>query len=441
LGVEGGGFLRYASRETGINLVWSESPVPEWEVTGGSIGADVRTGQRVALLNTAHGDHMVYGERDEGINLRWYADIRLGFLQPFANYPPLPIPNRLRAPAREATQIQLVGEARQVTLFHGQIDDELDWHVYLSISPEDRRTLTRHLRAHARGAGSVTERDLDQPYCELMVLDALREPFIGDDRFFSADVRRAFALPRAAWDYSETAGDEQGDSIDLTGDSRLTVNGAKVLLQGCFVNDVAHGLQPELHPLDSIAYALDEQDRPLRIGPDDPAWPESIVTWRVAAFTNSTVHRIGSADYVRQERRVTWFLDLPSRARPPRVTIETTYPGFVNRGRGAEDVDDRRPTADEDYESDGKIADSARLERDPRDGITRLRVDVRMAAPDRWGGMFLAEYTVQPREWIVDGRTIEADAGLATVESRPGPSTRGRARRGPSRRSPTPEAS
>jgi hypothetical protein len=403
--VDGGGFLYYAERDEGINLRFATSRVTEWEVTGRSIGEPVQIGERVGLLNTAHGDHMVYAERDEGINLRWYADIRLNTLAPFFLYPPLPMPNRLRAPGREVAQIEVAGEARQVTLFHGRVDDELDWHVYLSLSPRDRRELTSHFRNHARGAGGVTERDLDQLYFELMVLDASDKPFIGDDQFRSADIGRTLALPGPAWDYSEEAIDEQGSSIDITGDSRLTRNGARVHLQGCLVNDAAYGFQPEIHPLDSIAYAVDAEGRPLAVGAADPDWPERVVTWRVGVFTNSRVHRINFADYLQVERRTTWFLDLPTDAAIGRIAVERTYPGFFNHGLGADDVGDTRPTRDERYEHYDRVYDRWSIETDPRDGIRRLRVEIRMERPDDWGGMFLAEYTIQAGRWI-DPRTI-----------------------------------
>ena len=408
--VDGGGFLRYVERDVGINLDWSNSMKDQWEVTGGPIGEEVRAGQRAALLNTAHGDHLVYGERSKGINLRWYAD-ELLLNQHVWGYPPLPIPNRFRGPGREAAQILAKGEARIVTLFHGRVDNELDWHVYVSLSPEDRRDLVGHLRSHARGVGGLTERDLDQLYSELMVLDASREPWLaGDDRFFSADVSEAFALPQAAWDYSEEAGEDQSEALDVTSDSALTTRAALVRLQGCFVNDAAHGFLPEIHPLDSIAFALDGRGRPLTVGADARDWPATLVTWRIGVFTNSTVHRINSADYVEHDRETTWFLDLPRNAIQDRVqgrmTVETTYPGFTNRGRGAEDVDDARPTANDRYEDYGKVEDSAIVVRDPRDNQFRLRVRVRMERPDRWGGMFLADYTIRSRGRAADDPAI-----------------------------------
>lgn len=418
--VDGGGFLTYAERDTGINLTWSAQSRFEWEVTGGVPGTPVSTTLPVALLNTLHGDHLVYGERPEGINLRWYADLPV-FGQTFVTgqlvggYPPLPIPNALRGPGREAAQIQIAGQARTMVLFHGQSDDELDWHLYVSVDPRDRRRLTEHLHHHGRGAGDLTERDLDQLYFELMVLDGWRNPTF-DEFFFSSDVGRAFGLDRPAWDESADAGSDQGESQDITGRSVLCRRGASVQLQGCFVNDAAHGFRVEIHPLDSIAYAL-QGNEPLSITADHPDWPERAVTWRVAVFTNSTFHRIDRADYTRQERVTTWFLDLPKAAIPavpsgpvvrPGVAFEVPVsftvvePGFVNRGQDAEGLDDARPTASARYGRYGVVSAEAAIVVDPSVGRRRLRVQVRMVEPDRWGGMFLAEYHLRAGEQVLD---------------------------------------
>jgi hypothetical protein len=416
-----GGYLRYANRSTGINLDWSATPRFEWEITGGPPGTPVRLNRPAALLNSTHGDHLIYDERPEGINLRWYADLDISKVvqgQPsgnwvaFGGYPPLPIPRSLRAPGREAAQIQITGEARKVALFHGSSDDELDWHIYVSISPADRRALANHLREHARGGAGIDEEDFDQPYCELMVLDGWRNPTF-DEFFFSADVTRAFDLLAPAWDLSERAGNNQGDDLRLTNGSRLTQSGARVSLQGPFVNDAAHGFRPEIHPLDSIAYALTADGAPIAVSADDPRWPESRLTWRVAVFTNSTFHRIHNADYLEQDRTITWLLELPSAdrrvssppgpGRPPgqgqidlnQTSVTVIEPGFTNRGAGAEDLDGRRPTAGSTYARYRVAAAEHALT--PRNSAGRrfLRVVVRMDEPDRWGGMFLAEYRIR----------------------------------------------
>jgi hypothetical protein len=66
--------LAYGERDYGINLVWSSSPVFEWEVFGGTHGAPVVAGPTYyhGLRNSAVQRAMVYGERKYGINLVWY---------------------------------------------------------------------------------------------------------------------------------------------------------------------------------------------------------------------------------------------------------------------------------------------------------------------------------------------------------------------------------
>jgi hypothetical protein len=417
IAIDGGGFLRYAEREYGINLVWSATPRFEWEITGGIPGTPVRLNRAVALLNTAHGDHLIYDERPYGINLRWYADLDLsrggtppGNFVAFGGYPPLPIPNALRAPGREAAQAQIGGEARRVTLFHGRSDDELDWHIYIAPDVAARRALAAHLRAHARGGNGLDEGDFDRIYCELMVLDGWRNPRF-DEFFFSADVRRALHLQRPAWDYSEDAGNDQGNERELTGQSGLASVGARVYLQGPFVNDAEHGLRPEIHPLDSIAYALVD-GAPLAVGQDDPSWPATGLTWRVAVFANSTFHRINRADYQEQERTTTWLLDLPRAAQAQesetgsvnQVHVDVSEPGLVNRSYGAQGLDGARPTAALNYVRYGVLSADHAIVTDPALGRRQLRVRVRMDRADRWGGMYLAEYRIRFGPPVIDPR-------------------------------------
>jgi hypothetical protein len=83
--VEGGKFLKYSEREYGINLVWSDTPVYEWKVEAGAPGGHdnsgdpgtrVNTRKPIGLVNTKIGQHVVYCEREYGINLRWAKDCK-----------------------------------------------------------------------------------------------------------------------------------------------------------------------------------------------------------------------------------------------------------------------------------------------------------------------------------------------------------------------------
>ena len=80
---EGGGFVRYGERDHGINLVWSGSAgaVYEWELVGGTAGTQVLSGsdRSHVLRNTtvpatsARRRALVYGARDQGIDLVWFS--------------------------------------------------------------------------------------------------------------------------------------------------------------------------------------------------------------------------------------------------------------------------------------------------------------------------------------------------------------------------------
>ena len=403
ISVQGGRYLRYGERDEGINLVWSDTPVHEWELSDGVDRSEVPVRRRVRIVNQEHGDFLVYGERDEGINLRWWADLGI-----FGSYPPLPLPKALRSPSGEPGQAVLAGMATKVSVFHGGTDDELDWHIYVRPDDADRRRLFSHLLEHGRGARAIgfppralTESDLEQLACEWMVLDGYDNSLF-DEKFFSADVTTALMLAKPAWDISAEAADDQnisGSTEDATNDCRLTERRARVYLQGPLVNDRAHSFKVEIHPLDSVAYALDERGEPLAIAPGSTSWPAARIHWRVAAFTNSSFHRINGADYLKRDRTTTWHLPVPTGVRSPsRGVLTVSNPGFLNVARSKGGLDDRRPTNSDRYESYGVVRQSANLAPNPHGRGTVLTVSVTMAQPhDRWGGMFLGDYIVRAR--------------------------------------------
>src|SRR5262245_26145363 len=73
LGIGGGdAFLRYAHRDVGINLKWSNDPVFEWRIFGanGQLGAPVAQNSLVAIVNVKvepSPDFFVFLERPPGI--------------------------------------------------------------------------------------------------------------------------------------------------------------------------------------------------------------------------------------------------------------------------------------------------------------------------------------------------------------------------------------
>jgi hypothetical protein len=50
-----------------------------------------------------------------------------------SDYPLLPIHPDFRGPSGEQGQILLDSIVFKVSLFHGKIDDEADWHVYIRL--------------------------------------------------------------------------------------------------------------------------------------------------------------------------------------------------------------------------------------------------------------------------------------------------------------------
>lgn len=64
-------FIRYAERSVGINLDWSKTAVFEWKVLGGTPGAPVQTGQRVALFNEKANECLIYFDRTAGGDIGW----------------------------------------------------------------------------------------------------------------------------------------------------------------------------------------------------------------------------------------------------------------------------------------------------------------------------------------------------------------------------------
>jgi len=407
--VNGGGHLDYAEREYGINLDWSQQATRQWVIGGGTPGTAVRPRTRLRLTNTEHGDYLVYGEREYGINLRWWADIG-----GYGSYPPLPMPESFRSPSGEPGQIELRGTVDTLKVFHGGTDDELDWNLFLRLDPSQRHALYQHIRAHGTGAKSahinpttlganpLVESDLNLIECEWMVLDGYDNSF-SDELFYSADVTDALRLDASAWDHSADVADEQ----NISGASKTVTSALRnrvVRVQGPLVNDADHRFKVEVHPLDSIAYAVDRNGAHIDAAPGSDHWPTTQVTWRVAAFTNSSFHRINEAEYLKRNRHTRWFLELPSAFQRRGWSVTERLIGFTNEGRKHGGLDERRPGPADRYDSYGVTAHTARLGVDPRDGVNKLQVDITMTGPtDRWGGMFLAEYSVTARAGIVVG--------------------------------------
>lgn len=208
-------------------------------------------------------------------------------------YPPISVPSRLRGPSGEPGQILLGGTCKEVSFFHGEEDDEADWHCGIALDDATINDLRTTLIS--QGFVKATRSHLCCMYTEIMVVnDHINTD--DDEFFYPLDVDGPFMLmngndPHPYFELSRpTVEDNQGFPIsDLSDFSLLVKNHAMVYLQGPFVNDAAHDFLPEIHPLDAIAFALDEKGMPMSITNKDAAWPKSEVTWRVCFFQTQLI--------------------------------------------------------------------------------------------------------------------------------------------------------
>jgi hypothetical protein len=308
-------------------------------------------------------------------------------------YPPLSVPPSLRGPSGEPGQILLGGTAKKISLYHGfwtefLIDRELDWHVHIDVPNSTKQTMITHLRATGC---NVTNKHLEDVYSEHMVLDS--PELMGDDPatrllgYRSADLSLPFRLggsTHPAWDLGLIAARHQHRGQDFTKYSQLCNDRGYTYLQGAFVNDAYHGVLLEIHPLDSIAFAIDKGGRTIPVRYGDNAWPNNQVRWRVAVFTNSTLHRINKCSFLQKERTTTWYLALPTDAyrSGKKVDVVPIPHRLWNGVRKAW------------YASRGVRSVGRTLAKDPTDGLMKLKITVTMNAPDKLGGMWVCDFLI-----------------------------------------------
>jgi hypothetical protein len=65
------GYLHYGTRDWGINLVWSDSPVFEWRLLGGKPGTAVKTRDWLCIFNNRHAHPMIHFKRTVAGNIGW----------------------------------------------------------------------------------------------------------------------------------------------------------------------------------------------------------------------------------------------------------------------------------------------------------------------------------------------------------------------------------
>jgi hypothetical protein len=354
-------------------------------------------------------------------------------------YPPLPVPQKYQGRSGERGQIMLDGIVKSISAYHGEVDDEADWHVSISLPTNVTLDLQSGLLSTYssidRGDCNRSEScNLATIYSELMVCDRHKSTTL-DEYFYSGDFTLPYLLSQPpaerrpvlafnfdgtpildpdwtgehpAWDLGLITQNSQAKDHDFTKYSNL--DGGRAYLQGAFVEDAEHRrcrptpgivcyLAPpkfatvarfEIHPLDSIAFAMNETGKVLSAKWGDPGWPFDFVKWRVAVFADSKYHRINGEAYVKKIRTTTWYLDLPVDAQSTWGDLATTirvieqrrtlWNGGNKTWYGSRGVNSYVPWT---------------LAVDPKDGLKKLKIVVKMDIPDNWGGIVVRDYGIR----------------------------------------------
>lgn len=320
-------------------------------------------------------------------------------------YPALQVPDEFKSPSGEEGQILLSGPCIMVEFFHGESDDEADWHWFIDIDPKVEDKLYKSMmgdNALSDYRSNIQMSKLDSIYAELMV--TARHLNIDNDEFFyPVDFDLPFMFrngndehPSYHLSLPEIEQFQGLPKTDLSAYSALVQKRAFIYLQGAFVNDAAHDFKPEIHPLDAIAFALDDNGDPLSATvASGSSWPKKELTWRVCFFANSGYHRINDEPYLERERTTTWYLDLPSdayddfRASVVKVHAEQRNLWLQHQGY---------------YFTDLNVKDGPdwELAVDPKDGRKKLKVTATMNVPDKFGGIVVTDYAVSVNSGSLD---------------------------------------
>ncbi|GAA1976786.1 hypothetical protein GCM10009798_42490 [Nocardioides panacihumi] len=70
-------YVFYTERSVGINLAWSGKPKFEWEILGGNRGAQVQSGDWVAIYNRVVKETLIYFPRELGGQIGWPSSLTL----------------------------------------------------------------------------------------------------------------------------------------------------------------------------------------------------------------------------------------------------------------------------------------------------------------------------------------------------------------------------
>ncbi len=331
-------------------------------------------------------------------------------------YPLVSIPPELKSPSGEHGQILVSGMIHDISVLHGRAVGELDWictltvpdSVKISIANQFKNTTAEYNEDIKKRKNYVVplfqgylipkEYNLDVSklsiYSKIMVIDSLQKKLLGT-KFYSSDLTKAFRLELPTYDLSQKAMNNPGKEIKFGNLSTLVNKKAFTYLQGAFVNDAARGIRIEIHPLDGLAYALDENGLPIKNAFDPNSWPKDSITWMIGGFTNSKAHRINNEAYLTKERTTTWLLDLPIHAgENPYYDSKDSLSTKFNFEYRINKVELLHGITRKSYTERGLRMITDEIIRSPDTNRLQLRLNVRMAPPDMYGGNVLYEIVV-----------------------------------------------
>lgn len=332
-------------------------------------------------------------------------------------YPLVSIPSELQSPSGEHGQILVSGIINDISVFHGRGVSELDWICSLTVPDSVKSSIVNQFKSKIEEynedikkrnnyivplfSGFLIPKDyqLDVSklsiYSKIMVIDSFQKKLLGS-KFYSSDLTKALGLEMSTYDLAHKAMYNPGKTIKFGNLSKLVSKKAFTYLQGAFVNDASHGIRIEIHPLDGIAYALDEKGIPIPNAYDPNSWPKDTITWMVGGFTNSKAHRINNEAYLTKERTTTWILDLPLQAgeNPDYNTNDSTSSKY-NFEYTINKTELHHSITRKSYTERGLRFISDEIIRNPDTNRLQLRLNVRMAPADMYGGNVLYEIMIK----------------------------------------------
>jgi hypothetical protein len=263
----GAGYLAAEETRTGAagpDLTVRTDRAAEWIVTGVAPGVAIPVDRPVALFDTVQGDHLICRPGPGGAALTWASGGT-------AEGTGLPMPERFRPPEGVPGDTELNGAAVPVR------DGDPAAGLLILLDPGEARHLGEHLR----------ERVPDR--ADLLVPDG--------------------AVGAVACRWSVDGGPPAAEALPAPG-ARIWVQGRLAAEPGV-----------SLHPVRAFAWATDADGDAVGAAPQDPLWPETVLTWRVHLLPGS-----GAATAV--------YLPLPGRDGEPGTSTTFTPLPVPDTGGG-----------------------------------------------------------------------------------------------------------